>query len=284
MNREIFYFTVHLEEGVIGRAWLNDLPVHKVMTQGPDSMTGGANFLLVPGRNELVLEILRLPAPRPIPPAGMKVYRVKDPNTQPIVAEVLAGVEIPAGISLKSSLNAPVIGPRPRAMTQRPWDEIELPFSYRVEFEMPADLPEPPYYRAPRAEFPCEGTPELLLAVREVQEALEQKDLRRFLDLLSLKHEWWAAAFTGHPYAAMDRQREGATEFFALDYRVRPLDEKRLHFEPRAGGRVAYVCAWDDGPAIEAVGPPPAAEDLPGLALRTNLLLTQHNGRWRVFA
>jgi hypothetical protein len=59
---------------------------------------------------------------------------------------------------------------------------------------------------------------------------------------------------------------------------VKPLDRTKVHYEPRAGGRVAYVSGWDNRPVLEAV-----AEDQPSLSLRANLLLTQVDGRWRVF-
>lgn len=265
MTRQPHYFTVHLEEGVIGRAWVNDLPVHKVLTTGPDSMSGGVNHLLVPGKNEFVLEILKLPPPMHITPVGMKIYTIVDPDAKPLVANLLAGVDLPVGLGLKAG------------------ETPQLPIYHRVEFEVPAELAEPPYFRAPRSETPCSGTPELLRVVEELQEALESRDPRRFLDLISLKHEWFAAAFAGDPFALPDRQREGATDFFATNYVVRPLDKARLHFETRSAGRVVYVSAWDDGPVLEAVSPP-AGEDQPTLALRTNLLLTQVNGQWRVFA
>lgn len=275
--RDPYYFSLHLEEGVFGRAWLNDLPIHKVPTRGPDSMNGGANHLLVPGKNKLALEIHTLPAkaaPPPPPPesegppkkrvdimpAGMKVYQIRDPNADPLVADEVVSVDIPAVLGLNV------------------WERPPLPLYYEVEFDLPFPVPEPIYWRSPPADFSCAGTPELVQVVTEVHAALMQRDLRRFQDLISLKHFAFAAAFPGEPAAALDRQRSASEKFFSLRYLVKPLDITKVHFEPRAGGRVAYVSGWDDQPVLEAV-----AEDQPGLALRANLLLTQHDGHWRVF-
>lgn len=271
-----FYFSLHFEEGVFGRAWLNDLPLHKAPTRGPESMNSGANHLLVPGVNRLALEILRLPParPRPPPPAegekpqpevdmspvGMKVFRILDASTEPIQAEMIREVDIPLSLGLSQ------------------YELPEVPFYHAVEFELPYPVPEPVYWRSPPSDFGCAGTPELIQAVTEVHEALATRDLRRFLDLLTLKHEAYAAAFPGEPAAAIDRQRSSAERFFTLRYTVKPLDTGKLHFEPRANGRVALVTASDDRPVLEAV-----ADDVPGLALRANLLLTRHEGRFRVF-
>lgn len=270
-----YYFSVHLEEGVLGRAWLNDLPVHKVPTRGPRSMNGGANHLLVPGKNRLALEILtlpdRLPPPPPetegppkkvvhVLPAGMKVYQIVDPSAEPLSAVEMASVELPVALGLE------------------PWEKPPLPLYHEVEFDLPYPVAVPVYWHSPPADFPCSGTPELVSAVKDVHAALVDRDLRRFQDLLSLKHEAFAAAFPGDPAAALDRQRGASEKFFGLRYLVKPLDLSRVHFEPRAGGRVAHVSGWDDLPVLEAV-----AEDHPGLSLRANLLLTQHDGRWRVF-
>lgn len=274
--REPYHFAVHLEEGVLGRAWLNDLPLHKTPTRGPSSMSGGANHLLVPGKNRLSLEILTLPvtAPPPPPPedgspakkhvdvlpAGLKIYQILDANAEPMTAEVVIEVDLPTALGLKA------------------WEQPALPLYHEATFELPFPVSEPVYWRSPPADFSCAGTPELVAAVSAVHEALTQRDLRRFQELISLKHEAFAAAFPGDPAAALDRQRAASEKFFQLRYLTKPLDLAKVHFEPRAGGRVAYVSGWDDRPVLEAV-----AEENPGLSLRANLLLTQHDGHWRVF-
>ena len=58
-----------------------------------------------------------------------------------------------------------------------------------------------------------------------------------------------------------------------------PLDLSALHFESRRGGRVAFVTRHDEGYALDVV-----CEKDPKRRIRTDLLMVQHGGRWRVFA
>jgi hypothetical protein len=255
-----YIFVVHFDEGVIGRVWLNDLPLHKFMTRGPDSMSGGASHMLVSGTNTLAFEILRLTQRDKVPPVGFKIYQVKDASTTPTTIDPLLTLTLPAALS-------PVL--------EQP---LQCPMYHAVRFTVPEPLPEPAYIEAPPVLFPCEGTPALRQAIAELHEAITNRDLVQFLELVRLKHEEYTRAYPGEPSATIDRQQAAATEFFALRTKTKPLDFARLHFEPRVGGRVAYVSGWDDEPAIISV-----AADEPNFALRTNILLTQHEGRWRVF-
>jgi hypothetical protein len=270
-----YHFAVHFLEGATGRVWVNDLPLQKVPVRGPDSTTGGVSELLVPGKNRVGLEIWTLPhIPPPPPPeegkperkralgspVGFQIYQVKDPTADPITAEITVSVELPGALGRKL------------------WERPELPFYHEIEFDLPSPVMEPPYWRSPPADFGCSGTPELVAVVRDLHDALMSRDVRRFLDLISLKHESFAAVYSGEPVAALDRLRAASERFFRMQYVVKPLDLSKVHFEPRAGGRVAMVSGWDDRPVLEAV-----AEGDPGPALRANLLLTQHDGRWRVF-
>jgi len=255
-----YLFAVHFDEGTVGRAWLNDLPLHKQITRGPDTLSGGANHLLVPGTNTISFEIMRLRDRGRVPPVDFKIYQVLDPNTQPISIDPLTSFSLPAALSLA------------------PGEEPTIPLYYTSTFIVPEPLSEPVYFQSPPTFFPCEGTPELRQVVIELHEALSTRDLATWLELLRPKHEEFARAYPAEPTAAFDRQRAASETFFSLRPVPRPLDFSRLHFEPRAGGRVAYVSGLDNEPALVA-----AAEDQPNLALRANLLLTQIDGRWRVF-
>ncbi len=271
-----YYYTMHLEEGVLGRIWLNDLPLHKVPTKGPDSTTGGASHMLVPGRNKLAIEILRLPPPRPKPPppvpgqpvspeidmprAGIKIYQVLQPDVEPITATLVVDTEIPD------------------ALGRSQYEEVPVPIYHEVDFDLLTPVPEPVYWRNPRVDFPCSGTPELVAAVTELHDAVNRQDLGRFLELIALRHEIFAGAYPGEPAASVERQRAAVERFFGLKMAVKPLDLAKVHFEPRAGGRVAMVSGWDDRPVLEAI-----AVDHPGLALRANFLFTQIDGNWRIF-
>ena len=271
-HRPPYHFVVRFAEGVLGRAWLNDLPLHKVPTRGEESMTGGANHFLVPGTNRLALEILTLPKAAPAqapaegkPAAGApvmaKIYTIVDASSDPMQAHEIASVDLPIAAAGTSPAERP-----------------SLPLYHEVEFELPHPVSEPVYWRSPPADFSCAGTPELVAAVKEIHDALVRRDARRFLELMALRHESYSAAFPGEPAASVERQRGALERFFAMDYVVKPLDLTKVHFEPRVGGRVCYVSGWDDQPVLEA-----ATEEQPGPALRANILFTQHDGRWRVF-
>lgn len=272
-TRPPYQFTAHLEEGVLGRVWLNDLPVHKVLTRGPESLSGGANHMLVPGENTLTLEILALPEGTPPPPpdpntpdpkhllpVGFKIYQVVDASSTPMKAAEIIRVDLPTSLGLS------------------PWERPEMPLRHEVRFELPDPVVEPVYWRSPPADFGCSGTPELISVVKELHDALMARDVGRFVGLLSLKYEAYSAAYPGEPAAAIDRQRSAAERFFKLPYVVKPLDFGKIHFEPRAQGRVALVSGSDDRPVIEAV-----AEGEPAPALRANLFLTRIDGSWRIF-
>lgn len=271
-----YLFTLHIEEGVHSKMWLNELPIHKEPMRGPDSVHSGANHMLVPGRNKLAIEVTRMPAPPvppPPPPPGtpapkvveevplaIKVYRVLQPNVEPIVASIVVEFELPKSLGLSR------------------FEYPEMPFYREIEFDLPVPVTEPVFWRAPTTEFGCGGTPELVSAVLELHQALSRGDSQKFLELIRLRHESYSAAYPGEPSASVDRQRAAVLKFFESRISVKPLEIAKLHFEPLLGGRVASVTGWDDRPVLEAV-----ADDHPGLALRANLLLTQHDGRWRIF-
>jgi hypothetical protein len=259
MSDKPVLFVVNFSEGVLARAWLNELPVHKFLAEGPDSMTGGANHWLVPGENTLTIEVLRVPAGDKWS-ITMKLYTVKNEHSTPPDLNILHQVELADYF---------------RAL---PEERRAAPFLYTARFTPDTDVSEPVYLSAPPASFGCDGTPELRQAVKDLHDALVSHDVDGFIRLTSLKDEEYERAFPGQPSATVARQQQSSRKFFSLRPRIKPLDWKILHFEPRVGGRVAYVTGADHEPAIEAI-----AEDDPSLRLRANLLLTQYAGRWRVF-
>lgn len=252
-------FVVNFKEGVIARTWLNDLPLHKEFIHGPDSMTGGANHLLVPGNNSLDIEVLRAPLDKGSV-VDMMLYTVLNEHSVPPELDVHCRVDFPA------------------LWKEAPENERILPYHIQATFSVPEEVQEPVYWGAPSTSFGCEGTPELWQAVQELHHAIETHDADRFIQLTSLKDEEYERAYPGIPSAQASRIRESAKKFFSLHPRVKPLDRKTVHFEPRAGGRVAFVSGADGEPVIHAI-----AERDPSLHLRANLLFTQYAGHWRVF-
>lgn len=266
MSKEPVLFVLNFKKGVLARAFLNDLPLDLGFVEGPDSMTGGANHWLIPGENTLTMEILRAPL---APPPGahpseaesinMMLYTVKDATKSPPVIDVRYRCAFP---DMLSSVPEPL---------------RRFPFYFKATFTLGVDIYSPLYLESPPAHFECEGTPELHAAVKAIHDAILARDIDAFLDLSSLRYAEFERAFWGAQDASAAKRKEAARKFFSHPMRVKPLDLRLLHFEPRAGGRVALVSGADGQPAIEAI-----AEDDPVLRLRANILLTQHEGAWRV--
>jgi len=261
---------VMLHDQTWARVYLNDLLLYRSPYVGPDSRSGPANYLLVPGENELSIELLQTKKPlegKHVQDALIvQLYTVNNldaPETEALDRTVLVDLRFP-----------------------QIWDAAperfqRYPFYHRESFELELDLPEPVFAVAPKAEFGCSGTPELREAVERIYRLIETGDYEGLLDELSLKFQCGEQAYPGE-----DAQRAGVKmqqwreELFAYEPRpVEPLDLSLLHFEPRRGGSVADVTRHDDGYVIDAV----CAKD-PKRRIRTDLLMVQHQGRWRVFA
>lgn len=264
MARKIVFYSLTLKEGVWARAYLNDLPLYTGEI-GPNSRSGPINDLLVPGDNELTIELLRVPQPVHSPYLDGAVelffYEVLNPNTTPLTTRVIHEVSFPA------------------IYTSAPRERRHFPFLHRSRFEPGVDVHPPPWLAAPPAEIGCEGTPELREAVRRLHAAVDDSDADRFFQEIALKLDHQERAFEGHARATARAKREAfRADLFDLRLRARPLEIDALHFEPRAGGRVVSVTR-PGGYAIEA-----ACLDDPGRRIRTDLLFTRYAGGWRVFA
>lgn len=263
MSTSPVFFSVNFREGVVARVWLNDLPLHTFLMHGPHSMAGGANHWLVPGQNTIDLEIYRVQGEHQWD-ANIEflLYTVEDVNAYPLKPSVLYSATFP-------SLWANV-----------PEEGRVLPYMHREKFDMAGiDLVEPLYYSAEPASYGCDGTPELREALKELHDSLSDGNADRFLKLTALKGEEYERAFHGAAEASAAEREEFIREIFVQKLHVRPLDFSRIHFEPRAGGRVAYVSGADNEPALEAI----SSAD-PALRLAANPLFTRYNGAWRVFA
>jgi hypothetical protein len=247
-----------IRPGVLLRARLNDLPVYKTPHRGPDSRQGGANHLLVPGENELSIEILKAPPAEPT-------------EFQP--GEVVPPPGWPAPRSVRFALYTQ----DPEVWDGEPPALRRLPYRHLSRFDLGPDITAPIYLGARPADVGCEGTPDLFSAVAAVHEALASRDVDRFLELVSLKMSEYARAYEGMGDASVGNQQAATREFFAARPVIGPLDPTSLHFEARARGKVAVVTGVDDGCAITAT-----TERDPNAVLRANLWLTQHDGGWRV--
>lgn len=252
-------FVVNFKEGVLGRAWLNELPIQKEYVHGPDSMSGGASHWLVPGINTLDIEVLKAPLNKGSV-ADMMIYTVINEHSSPPELNVHCRVDFPA------------------LWNETPEEQRVLPYWIKTTFEAPGEIQEPVYWGAPSVSFGCEGTPELWDAVQALHDAIANHDANRLIELLSLRDEEYERVYPGIPSAQASRAKEGIRKFFSLHPRVKPLDRRVIHFEPRAGGRVAYVSGADGEPVIHAI-----CEMDPSLQFRANPMFTRYAGQWRVF-
>ena len=300
-------FNMVVRKGAYAQLYVNDLPLLKRPIDGPDSFGGGLNHLLVAGENRLAFEVHRAdfyprerkppalvdslpggrapdaapgdvgatPPPRkPVPGSledkhplafpdeeavGFMVYTILDETKQPLEAVSLFRASVPA-----------CLRDRPAARWGTPC-YVELPFV--LDFTPVARA----WWSAPRATFGCSGTPELHQAVAAAHAALGARDLDGWVSAIELEVTEYAMAFGTGATEAMATRRAMYEEVFAFPIAVAPLEPAQLHFTPRADGRVAQVTRHDGRPVLDAQVASPL-----GQRIRGDLLLTQHEGRWRV--
>ncbi|MEZ4438792.1 MAG: hypothetical protein R3B72_06865 [Polyangiaceae bacterium] len=275
MNRAVFFTTILAHE-TWARVHLNGLPLYKSPFVGPDSRSGPANYLLLPGTNEISVELLRI--------EKREEERIGDVDLRKDAIKVqLYGVnnpDAPEGTKLDRAMILDV--EFPKVFDEETAPEFQrYPFHYRTEFEVEG-VSRPLFADAPAAEFGCEGTPELHDAVRQIYGCLERGDYDGFLDELSLKFQCDEMALKGVSDAptAGDKKQMMRDDLFPYEPRpTEPLDPSLLHFHPLRGGSVAHVTRFDDQFVLDI----PCQKD-PRRRIRTDLLLMQHEGRWRVFA
>jgi len=300
-------FNAVVRRGAFAQLYVNDLPLLKRPLHGPDGLGGGLNHLLVPGENRVAFEVHRArlyardrkpPAPdapdasipgaegaggngstampprRPVPGSledkhplafpdeeavGFLVYTVVDETKDPLEAKPLYRTSFPA------------------CLRELPEERWRTPCYVEQTFELDFTPLPRAWWSAPRASFGCSGTPEMHQAVAAAHAALGARDLDAWIAAIELETTEYGMAFgTGATEALADR-RAMYQEMFAFPLTLATLEPRQLHFEARAAGRVAHVTRHDGRPVLDAV----LADPL-GQLIRGDLLLTQHEGRWRV--
>ena len=268
--RPVVSFWAHINDKAWVRIYINDVPLYRSPHVGPDSRSGPLNYLLKPGENELKIEVLKQgrPAEGEYQDNAVifQVYTVKNmdaPPTEKLDRDILLDVRFP------------------KIMVDTPKRHQHFPLYHRQVFHLDMDLATPKFVAAPETDFDCAGTPELRAAVQRLHDVLEAGDYDALMNELALKfscdelvHEGDSDRLTGV------RIKQWQDELLKYEPRPdEPLDMSMIHFEPRCGGRVAYVTRHDEQFVLNA-----SCRLDPKRRIRTDLLMVQHQGRWRVFA
>jgi hypothetical protein len=271
------FFTITLAKGTWARVYLNDLPLYKSPYMGPDSRSGPANYLLMPGENRISVELNQI-EDHPQERVGAIDFRKDAIKVQIYTVD---NPEAPEGTKLARTILLDV--EFPQIFDDTAEEHRHYPFHYERSFDL--DVPElhtPLFATAPEMEFGCEGDSELVGVVQGIYALLEKGDYDGFINALELKFrcdEQALSGVSGAPTAA-EKIRVMREELIAYDPKPsEPLDVAMLHFHPRRNGSVAHVTRFDDQYVLEV-----ACQKDPKRRIRTDLLMIQHQGRWRVFA
>jgi hypothetical protein len=225
LPRPALYFMMSQSPRSMVRAWLNDAPFYRSYAAEGVNRTGPAEHLMVPGENTFAIEIDRAP---------------------------LNG-EVSFELAVDYNHQAPVLYFEwPREASHLPRDQ-RLPFRWETRFVPPPIDFVPSFLAAPPSPVPCEGTLELLDALRRMHAAVEARDVEGFCREMTFKAAEMERAYPGWPGGSAHEMRKGVAGFFQMDLAVRPLELDDVHFESRAGGRLAHARRTSGGFVIEAI-------------------------------
>lgn len=249
-----YYFTLYQGQESFVRAWLNDVPFYRYYERYPLTRTGPAVHLLVPGDNTFAIEI------DAAPPEANVYFE----------------------LTIDHDRDNPVFRfDWPGDRRDLPPAEWRAPFRFETTFTPPGDLFTPAWFDAPRESVPCEGTAELRAAVRRVHDALAAGDLDDYCAAMALKAAEYERAYPDWQQASAADMRADMTGFLGMDLRLRPLDDAEVHFEPRAGGRLAHARHLGGGTVIDCVSVD-LTPDGERARLAMDLTFTRHRGAWKI--
>jgi len=260
MEPSVIFYSVQVKAGAWARVFLNDLPLHEQDAPGVDSHSSSINELLVHGENTLTVEVLTAPPERGPGAVSVHFYTVIDWTTKPMTIAPVHGFSFPENAV--------------EAMAP----DRKVPYLHTSTFVLDRGGFVPAWIGADIVDFDCGGTPELRAAVLELHLCVEQLDIDRFLELSELRLSEYERAHPGIPPARADTRRDALRELFSYKPKIPPLEMDSLHFEPRAGGRVAYVRRAGGGYVLNA----PTERD-PRRRLKANLLFIRRQGTWNIW-
>jgi hypothetical protein len=294
MPYQLIVHTANLQLGVFAQIYLNDLPLFSAPMLGPYSQSHRINHLLVPGKNTLAFEVHGAPAF--VPPGPRKEpAEASAPPTPPPTAS--ADGEPPRhplamgkGESMQFALSRLVdasVTPMaidvlhrwifPAVTQDLPPERQRVPCYWETSFELGYPVFERAFVHAPYARFDCRGSPELHRAVADVHEAFVSGDVERLIELMSLDEQENELCYGAEPGTTVADQRKAHEQWFARGIAMDPLEPAKLHFASRRAGQVAHVTRVDGRPVLSG-----RLRDDPSREIQGNILLTQHEGKWRV--
>ena len=217
-------------------ALVNDVPLYDDAATGFSAPAIHGCPWLVPGENQVVLEVDEAPKDE-----GM-------PNNLPMF-ELSFFLH-----KLKIEEEVNVFHVRyPNFAETLPSERRKFPIvSDVMRFTPEGYIPDPIWKDAPSMNIPAAGTPKLLQPLFELHRAYERRDVDAFLDLTSTKISDMVRYTGPSPDASRDELAKETAEFFAMPWDLRPFDPNKLRFRSCAQGRVAYVTDDERGPALFA--------------------------------
>ncbi|HHH10751.1 MAG TPA: hypothetical protein ENK23_01570 [Sorangium sp.] len=261
-------------EGALGRVFINDLPFFQGYEKDGFSVNSGINHLLVPGDNEVAIELLRAPSPR-----GGRLEFTPDPDPKMAGIDVNQSVEVT--VFRERAPNTGDIEILCQMMFPDIWKDIDekvrrLPYRHVMTFNPQVSVPELAFLSATPEVIPCEGTRELQTAVRELHQTFVDKDKQRAAAVMKLQMSEYARANGNDHGSSLSEQLSALDTLFAEPLVVAPLQPEQLHFIGRAGGKVVHVERTNGEPVIDVktIGKPQGHASDP--------VFTRLDGRWQL--
>jgi hypothetical protein len=246
-----YLYNLHIGTAIDAAVRLNGVTVRKGTSDSQDGISGAADHLLQPGRNEIEVEIFSAD---------------RTTGTAYILARVLRTVEQDTLAEIDWRSTDP--GPLPPSPP--------FPILRTATFELPEDHPPPPWDGAAVEEMPADGTPEAWRPVRELHGGMTRGDEAAVQSSLAPRAAEYHRIH-GTPEAAPGPSRQIISQMMVGPYEMAPIGPADLEFRQVAGGRAVQVLRRGPGSAIagHAVG-------APKIAYVSDPLLVRRDGLWQI--
>ncbi len=247
--------------GTFVTAIMNDIPMYEKSVMDFSAPTFHGCPWLVPGENEVVLEVEEAPLNPEFRTLAMfelslylHVMKVEDERN-------VFHVRYPDFVE--------TLPPPRRKFPIR---------SDPMKFTPEGHIPEPIWWNAPKASINPLGSPELLQPLKDLHTAFEKRDIDAFLDLTSTKIEDLVRYTGPTPDASRTNLEQETAEFFGMQWDLRPFEPEKLRFRSCQEGRVVYVTDEERGPALFA-----KHKTEKRTAWRVKPYLVRQGNGWRIF-